>query len=89
MGKNSFVIYEEENVTLKGDIKNGRLHLESNVYGEDYDSEKHYSFSKEDTERLFSLLPLDDFIIECRKGHLMWLEDYLKENDIHPKTFCY
>lgn len=54
MNKDSFVIYSEENVTLEGDVKEGCLHLEFCVYGEDYDSEKHYSFSKEDTEKLFS-----------------------------------
>ncbi len=87
--KSPFVIYNEEFVTLEGDIKCGCLHLESNVYGEDYDSEKHYTFSEEDTEKLFSIMSLDEFIEACRKGHLMWLEDFLEENDIHPGTCCF
>lgn len=89
MNMDTFVIYSEGNSTLEGDIKEGRLHLESCVYGEDYDSEKHYTFSKEDTDKLFSLMSLSDFIKACQEGHLMWLEDYLEENDIHPGTCCF
>ena len=83
-----FVVYNEQYVTLSGSILNGCLRLESNVYGEDYDSEKHYDFTSEDTKRLFSLMTFDAFIESCRKGHLMWMEQFLEDNDIHPKTFC-
>ncbi len=81
-----FVIYNEKNVTLSGSIVNGCLHLESSVYGEEYDSEKHYDFTKEDTRKLFSMITFDSFIDSCRKGHLMWLEQFIEDNDIHPKT---
>ena len=45
-----FVIYSEKYVSLTGKTIGGCLSLESNVYGDDHDSEKHYEFSKEETE---------------------------------------
>lgn len=84
-----FTVYNEQYVTLNGSIKDGCLHLESCVYGEDYDSEKYYDFTEEDTRMLFTLISFDDFIRYCKEGHLMWMETFLQENDIHPKTFCY
>ena len=87
--RKEFIIYKAGDVTLAGDIRGGCLHLESCIYGDDYDSEMEYSFSKEDTEKLFSLLAFDDFIKACREGHLMWLSAFLDENDIHPKKFCF
>lgn len=88
-----FVIYEtvykEEKITLSGSIKDGCLHLESCVYGDEYDSEKYYDFTAEDTSKLFSVIKHDDFIKSCKEGHLIWLEQFLEDNDIHPKTFCY
>ncbi len=87
--KDTFIIYNEENVILEGDIKNGCLHLESCVYGEDYDSEKHYTFTKEDTAQLFSVLSYDEFLASCRSGHLLWLEDFLESNGIHPSIACF
>ena len=83
-----FVVYNEQNVTLSGSIKDGCLHLESNVYG-DYDSEKYYDFTAEDTRKLFSIMGFDEFIKSCQEGHLMWMEQFLKNNDIHPNTFCF
>ncbi len=83
-----FVVYNEKNVALTGAIRNRCLRLESFVYGKDYDSEKYYDFTEDDTKKLFSKITIDDFIKACRDGHLMWLEEYLKENDIKPKTFC-
>ncbi len=83
-----FVIYNEEYVTLSGFIKNGCLSLESNVYGKEYDSEKHYSFTQEDTRKLFSIITFESFLESCKKEHLMWLELFLEDNDIHPKIIC-
>ena len=87
--KSEFKIYKEENVSLHGRIEKGCLRLESVVYGDEYDSEKYYDFTKEDTDKLFSIISFEDFLQSCREGHLMWLEDFLKKNDISPKTFCY
>ena len=82
-------IYDELYIHLFGDITNGCLHLESAVYGDDYDSEKHYSFSKEETERLFSIISLEDFILLCREKRLIGMEAFLKRNNISFKTHCF
>ena len=78
-----FTIYEQDNTTLRGDITDGCLHLESNVFG-DYDSEQHYSFSKEDTEKLFGMISLEDLIQLCVDEHLYGLDIFLKKNGIKP-----
>ena len=82
----TFNIYSERYVHLFGDITGGCLHLESDVYGDDYDSEKHYLFSKEETAKLFSLISLEDFIALCRKEDLIGMERFLKENGITYKS---
>ena len=77
-----FTCYFERYAYLKGEIKNGCLHLESTVYGDDCDSEKHYSFSREATVKLFSVLTLNEFIELCRIKGLAGAEKLLSENDI-------
>ena len=89
MKDQSFSIYSERYVYFWGDIRDGCLHLESNVFGEEYDSEKHYTFSKEETDHLFEIIPLDEFIKKCREGHLIWMEQFLDENGIEPSTFTF
>jgi hypothetical protein len=84
-----FTVYNEENISLHGDIKAGCLHLCSCVYGEDYDSEKNYDLSKEDTDKLFRIMSLDEFIKNCREDKLHWMENFFEKNDIHPKTFTW
>ena len=84
-----FVIYSDKYVSLTGKIADGCLSLESNVYGDDHDSEKHYECSKEETEKLFKLISLDDFIKFCQKEHLLGMETFLKENNIEYRTFTY
>lgn len=81
-----FVIYSDRNVYLGGRIKNGQLQLESEVYGEDYDSEQHIDFSDEDTKRLFSLMSFQEFMVFMKEQHLLGLNALLKENGIEPKT---
>ena len=83
-----FGLYGGPDYFLEGEIKNGCLHLESDVYGE-YSSEKHYLFTKEDTEKLFSLLTFQQFRELCIKGGLIGLEDYLEANGIKPSTFTF
>lgn len=82
-----FTIYDEPNIVLRGYIEGKCLHLESTVYGEEFDSEKHYSFSEEDTDKLFLLMSLEQFTDFCRKSRLSGLEKFLTDNNIHPKTF--
>lgn len=84
-----FVIYSEKYVSLTGKIIDGCLSLESNIYGDDYDSEKHYEFSKEETEKLFKLISIDDFIKLCQKEYLLGMEEFLKDNDIKHSSFTY
>lgn len=80
-------IYSEKHVSLNGKIINGSLSLESNIYGEGYDSEKHYTFSKTETEKLFSIITKEDFVKLCRKERLIGMENFLKENGIRYETF--
>ena len=77
-----FFCYGDQHSSLGGSINDGCLHIESKVYGEDYDSEKHYSFSKDATLKLFSLISLDSFIELCKKKHIGGLEKYLSKNHI-------
>ncbi len=86
MQDKKFTVYDNGVVSLYGEIHSGCLHLESNIYPDD--REKHYAFSKEDTDRLFSLATFDEFLEICRQGHLAGMEKYLDEHGIHPKTFA-
>ena len=89
MQDQSFGIYGERYVSLRGDIKDGCLHLESYVYGEEYDSEKHYTFSKEETDRLFEIVSLDEFIKLCREGYVSGMEAFFNEHGLEPSTFTF
>lgn len=82
-------IYSEPNVSFYGRIKKGCLSLTSEVYGgDDYpDSEMHLNFTKEQTNKLFSLLSLDDFLKLCREKRVSGLLEFLEANDIHPEKF--
>lgn len=84
-----FIIYDEKYVHLSGEISDGCLYLESDVYGEEYDSEKYYSFSKEETEKLFSIISLNDFITLCQTRRLIGMEDFLEKNCITYKSHCF
>lgn len=77
-------IYSGGGISLQGIIKDGCLHLTSEVWGDDYDSEKHYVLTREDTEKLFSIIEVDEFIEECREGHTLWMEDFFEMNGIDP-----
>ena len=85
----TFTIYSEQNISLTGKIIDGCLSLESNVFGDEHDSEKHYEFSKEETEKLFNLISMDDFTKLCKKEHVIGMEEFLDTNHIKYKTFTY
>ena len=85
----TFTIYSEQNISLTGKIIDGCLSLESNVYGDEHDSEKHYEFSKEETEKLLNLISMDDFTKLCKKEHVIGMEEFLDKNHIEYKTFTY
>ena len=84
-----FDIYHERYVYLGGEVKDGCLHLISEVYGEEYDSEKNYTFTKEDTEKLFQIYTLEEFIDYCRQHRLIGMEYMLQKNNINPTTFVW
>ncbi len=79
-----FSCYAGSGSSLSGYICDGRLYLDSEIYGGDdfYDSESHYVFSKEETDRLFSIISLDDFISLCRSSHLLGMEEFLQQHGI-------
>ena len=77
-----FTVYYYVSVYLGGRIRNGCLELDSEVYGEEYDSEKHYMFSRKETEKLFSIVTLQEFIELCRRGNLIGMEAFLRDNGI-------
>lgn len=83
MKEQSFDIYNERHVHLNGYItEDGCLRLDSDVYGPDYDSERHYDFTKEETDRLFSIISLEDFIALCQEQHLIGMEKFLTDHHI-------
>ena len=82
MKDQSFNIYSEQNVWLYGDVRDGVLSLTSEVYGPGYGSERHYIFTREETEKLFALCSLGEFIELCRRERLAGMEDFLRENGI-------
>ncbi len=79
-------IYHESSVSLSGKIKDGRLYLTSEVWGGDYDSEQHIDFTKKQTEQLFSLITLENFVNLCRKEGLTGMWKFLEKHDIHPNS---
>ncbi len=81
-----FVIYKEKYISLVGQISGSCLLLDSEVCGDDFDSEKHYRFTKEQTEKLFSIIAFDDFLALCRENHLIGMEAFLETHGIFPET---
>ena len=84
MENRSFVMYSDRYVYLGGSLKDGVLKLESEVYGGDdfYDSEGHYTLSGESTEKLLSLISLDDFIALGKEKHLNGVLEFLIDKKI-------
>lgn len=82
-----FLIYANSTSSLDGNITDGCLSLLSEVYGADYDSEKHYKLTKEETDKLFSVITFEDFIDFCRKEMTLGLEELLSYYDIKYESF--
>ena len=81
-----FVIYSEQYCSLKGQIRDRQLYLESYVYGDDYDSEQHIEFTAEDTEKLFSLMSFEEFVGFLHEKRLYGFNEFLREKGIEPQT---
>ena len=84
MKDQGFVIYSERYVYPGGSIENGCLKLESEVDGgEDFiDSDQYITLNKHETDKLFSICSLDEFIEIGRKEHYGGLMSFLRENGI-------
>ena len=61
MEDRSFVIYADPSVYLGGELRDGCLKFESEVYGY-IDSEGHYDLDEENTSKLLSQISLDEMI---------------------------
>lgn len=85
----SIDVYERRPVYLHAIIKDDELTIVSNVFGEHFESEKTYSFTKDQTDRLFKLMKFEDFIKTLREKDIEWMEEYLKEVNIKPATFVW
>lgn len=82
MKDQSFSIYHSEGVYFSGDIYNNCLSLTSEVYGGGFSSERHYTFTREETRKLFRIITLDQFIKLCQREQLTGMEDFLNEHNI-------
>ncbi len=91
MENQHFTISKNDYSSFFGSIIDGCLSLEEDIDGDGNwpDTEKHYSFSEEDTAKLFSIISIDEFIEFCRTHNLSELDRFLELNDIHPRTFVW
>lgn len=82
----TFSIKSETYVSRYGKIKDGEMHLTSEVHGDDFDSEQHIIFSKADTERILSMMTLKEFRDFYGKVGTLGLEEFIKEHKLKPNT---
>lgn len=78
-------MYFGSSVYLGGEITDGVLTVESEVYGDDdgyYDSERYYTLTKESTEKLFSLVTVEEFEEIGRVCNLTGLLRFLDRHEI-------
>ena len=81
-------IYYGNGTGFYGKIRDGSLHMISEVWGDDHDSEKHYEFIVEDTNKLFSIISVEGFIELCKKERVKGFEEFIEKNNLHPKIAC-
>lgn len=81
MKDTGFTFYGGAYSYFHGTIKNGCLELISEIDGDMW-SEVHYYFSKEETDKLFSIISLEDFIALGKEKHLYGVECFLNDNNI-------
>lgn len=85
MEDKKFTIYNESDVYLGGSINNGCLSLLSEVNG-DYTSEMSYGLTKENTDKLFSIISFDDFVDLCKKESLIGFLEFLDKHSIEYQS---
>ena len=81
METRKFDIYHNRGVYLGGTLQNGRLSLLSEVYGP-RDSEAHYTLDRKNTQKLLSIISLDELIEYGRRYLLIGLIDLFEQNQI-------
>lgn len=69
---------------LDGKIKDGEIHLTSEVDMDDFYSERHVSFSKADTKRILSMMTFDEFMDFYLKEGSSGLDRFIEEHKLHP-----
>ena len=84
-----FTIYNLNGVYLGGKIENGRLTIDSEIYTDDYDSEAHYFLSKTETNKLFNVVSLDEFIARFKNGNLTKMLKFFDEKEIKYERVYY
>ena len=82
MEDKGFVIYSDSSVYLGGDLRDGCLSLESEVYGY-MDSEAHFVLDKENTEKLMYGLALDTLIAIGKEQRSSGIIDLLNKYGIN------
>ena len=81
MEDQKFIIINEGNVYIGGEIWRGTLNIKSEVDGP-YISEMGYYLSKEETNKLFSLITLEGFIKMVHDGGCMAMTDFFDAHGI-------
>ncbi len=81
METRKFDIYHNRGVYLGGTLHNGCLSLLSEVYGP-RDSEAHYTLDRKNTQKLLSIITLDELIEYGRRYLLIGLIDLFEKNQI-------
>lgn len=81
------VIYQTNVSHMIARFTDGSLDIESTIYGNDdfWESEKHYVFNKQQTEKLLSIISIEELCKKCKSA--MWLEQFLeKHNLLHSEA---
>lgn len=77
MKDRSFTFYCDGNVYTGGIITDGSLRLESEVWGEEYDSERYTVLTKDATDMLFSKITFKDFIALGKEEGVYGIEELM------------
>lgn len=74
-----FVVYSGDAGCMTAYVKDEKLMIESEVYGEDDDSELIYRFSKKDTKKIFAKMTLEELTDHLRETHTFGLEKLMDD----------
>lgn len=76
-----FTIINEGDIYIGGNIWRGALGITSEVDGP-YTSEMGYNLTKEETDKLFSIISLEDFIKMVHDGGCMEMTEFFDKHQI-------